>query len=157
MRILSSLVVGLAFLASQPAVAAPPVPNKLGECLKDSTSGKDRKDLARWIYMAMSAHPDMASLTTATPAQRVEVNKEMAQLVTRLLLENCSAQTRAVLQSDGSQGMLSAFQSLGEVAMMELMSNPDVSATITGYTKFLDQQKFEAILRNNPPATSGKK
>jgi hypothetical protein len=146
MRILPSLFLGLAFFTSQAAMANPAT-NQLGECLKSSTNGKDRTDLARWIFISMSAHPEMNKLTTVTPTTRNDADRGMAQLVTRLLTENCTEQTRAVMQAEGSQGMLSAFRSLGEVAMMELMSNAEVSATISGYTKFLDQGKFEALLR----------
>lgn len=146
MRVLSSLFLGLALLTSQAALANPGS-NQLGECLKSSTNGKDRTDLARWIFISMSAHPEMSKLTTITPAIRTDADKGMAQLVTRLLLQNCAEQTRAVMQAEGGQGMLSAFRSLGEVAMMELMSNPEVSATISGYTQFLDKEKFDALLR----------
>ena len=146
MRVLSSLFLGLALFTSQAAMANPGS-NQLGECLKSSTNGKDRTDLARWIFISMSAHPEMNKLTTITPAIRTDADKGMAQLVTRLLLQNCGEQTRAVMQAEGGQGMLSAFRSLGEVAMMELMSNPEVSATISGYTQFLDKEKFDALLR----------
>lgn len=146
MRVLSSLFLGLALFTSQAAMANPGS-NQLGECLKSSTNGKDRTDLARWIFISMAAHPEMGKLTTITPAIRTDADKGMAQLVTRLLLQNCAEQTRAVMQAEGGQGMLSAFRSLGEVAMMELMSNPEVSATISGYTQFLDKEKFDALLR----------
>lgn len=146
MRVLSSLFLGLALFTSQAAMANPGS-NQLGECLKSSTNGKDRTDLARWIFISMAAHPEMSKLTTITSAIRTEADKGMAQLVTRLLLQNCGEQTRAVMQAEGGQGMLSAFRSLGEVAMMELMSNPEVSATISGYTQFLDKEKFDALLR----------
>jgi len=146
MRILPSLFLGLALITSQAAMANP-VTNQLGECLKSNTNGKDRTDLARWIFISMSAHPEMSKLTTITPDIRNEADRGMAQLVTRLLIDNCAEQSRAVMQSEGGPGMLSAFRSLGEVAMMELMSNAEVSATISGYTKFLDQGKFEALLR----------
>ena len=144
MRILPILVLGLAVLAPQAAVAGPES-DALSTCLRDNTSGKDRKELARWMFLAMSAHPEIRSLTTATDATRNEADKRMGDLVTRLLTENCTAETRAAIEKGGSKNMIDAFKSLGEVAMAELMSNADVSTAISGYTKYIDKKKFEAI------------
>lgn len=70
----------------------------------------------------------------------------MAALVTRLLTVNCEKQTKEVTALEGSAGMFTAFKSLGEVAMRELMSNPDVTASVGGYAKYLDQKKLESVL-----------
>jgi hypothetical protein len=144
MRILTILFFFFAILAQQVAFASPQS-DALGACLKDNTSGKDRKELARWMFIAMSAHPEIRALTTATEATRTEADQRMAALVTRLLTENCPAQMRAAIEKGSNQGMVDAFKSLGEVAMMELMSNPDVSASIGGYTQFIDKKKFDAV------------
>lgn len=94
----------------------------------------------------MSAHPEIRSLSTANDAIRTESNKGMATLVTRLLADNCAAQTRAVVDKEGQQGMFNSFKALGEVAMMELMSNQEVSASVSAYAQFLDRKKLEAVL-----------
>lgn len=145
MRILAGLLFGMAVLSAQPALANP-VAHALGECLKDNTSGKERKELARWIFVSMAAHPDMRNLTTTTDATRLEASKGAAQLFTRLLTENCTTQTRAVVEQAGPSGMGDAFKALGEVAMMELMSNQEVARSINSYMQFLDKKKFEAAL-----------
>lgn len=145
MRMFAGLLLGLAALSLQPAWAASATTN-LSECLKDHSTGKDRKELVRWIFVAMSAHPDMRSLTNASDTTRQEASKSAAQLFTRLLTENCAVQTRAAVEQGGAQGMAEAFRSLGEVAMMELMSNTEVSSAISAYTQFLNKEKFEAAL-----------
>jgi hypothetical protein len=38
--------------------------------MADSSTGKDRKELARWIFVAMSSHPELKGLTTITPADQ---------------------------------------------------------------------------------------
>ena len=145
MRILPTLLISLAVLAPQTAMASPAT-EALGNCLKDNTSGKDRKELARWVFLAISAHPEIRSLSTASDATRTESSKGMAALVTRLLADNCAAQTRAVVEKDGHQGMFNSFKALGEVAMMELMSNQEVSASVSAYTQFVDKKRLEAVL-----------
>ena len=144
MRILAPLFLGLALVLPQAAMATP-ASDALGNCLKDNTSGKDRKDLARWIFVSMSAHPEIRSLSAISDAARTDTNKGMAELVTRLLTVNCAAQTRAAGQ-ESTSSMLASFKSLGEVAMMELMSNQAVSDSISGYVQFVDRKKVEAVL-----------
>ena len=144
MRILAPLFLGLALVLPQAAMASP-ASDALGNCLKDNTSGKDRKDLARWIFVSMSTHPEIRSMASITEAARTETNKGMADLVTRLLTVNCAAQTRAAGQ-EGPNSMLASFKSLGEVAMMELTSNPAVAESISAYVQFVDKKKVEAVL-----------
>lgn len=134
-----------AILSPMPALAGPDA-EVLGACLADNTSGKDRKDLARWIFLAMAAHPDLRDLTAADDRLRTDSNKGMASLVTRLLTVDCVVQARTAVQSEGGAGMSSAFKSLGELAMRELMSNPNVTAAVMGYTPFIDRKKFEAAM-----------
>lgn len=135
----------LATLAPLTAHAGPQA-DALSACLSDNTNGKERKDLARWVFLGMSAHPEIRSLTTADAKTRLESQKWMAALVTRLLSDNCAAQTKAAVASEGSAGMQAAFRSLGELAMRELMSNGDVAAALSGYEQFLDRKKLEAAL-----------
>ena len=145
MRLFALVFVSLA-LVVQPAMANT-APDPLSECLKDNTSGKDRKDLARWIFASMASHPDLRSLTAVADTTRLDANKQMGALVTRLLTVNCAAQTRLALQLSGGQGMATAFKSLGEVAMMELMSNPQVNEAVSAYAEFVDKKKMEEVLR----------
>ncbi|VXC64128.1 hypothetical protein [Massilia sp. 9I] len=144
MRILASLILSLAIVVPQAAMASP-ASDALGNCLKDNTSGKDRKDLARWIFVSMSAHPEIRSFAPVNEQIRTGTNKQMADLVTRLLTVNCAAQARAAGQ-EGPAGMLASFKSLGEVAMMELTSNPSVAESISAYVQFVDRKKIEEAL-----------
>ncbi|WP_245932819.1 hypothetical protein [Aquabacterium olei] len=120
----------------------------MSTCLTDNTSGKDRKDLARWIFVAMSVHPEIRSLSSVSPETRDQADKTMAALVTRLLTANCEKQTREVVSLEGNMGMYNAFRALGEVAMRELMGSPEVAASVGGYVRHLDQKKLESVFRS---------
>jgi hypothetical protein len=145
MRHLMLLALAFTLLSQQPVMAGPAA-DTLGRCLADNTSGKDRKELARWIYLALSAHPEIRGMSAATDDNRLASDKGMAALVTRLLADTCAAETRAVVQAEGNTGMFNAFKSLGELAMQELMSNPDVAAAVGGYARHLDSQRINAAL-----------
>jgi hypothetical protein len=121
----------------------------LTTCLTDSTTGKDRKDLARWIFIAMAAHPEMKDVSNLTPAAREASSKSVAALVTRLLTEQCAAQARALFaqSANATSALTTSFGALGKVAMQELMTDPRVNASTEEFMKYLDRQKFEAALR----------
>jgi hypothetical protein len=144
MRILATLFFSFAVLSQQAAMASPAA-DSLGACLKDSTSGKDRKELARWIVVSISTHPEIRSFISINEETRTDANQRMASLITRLLTENCTAQARSAI-AEGGQGFLDAFKPLGEVAMMELMSDRDVAAAVGAFNQFVDVKKLEAVL-----------
>lgn len=151
MRLISALMLCLSFLLPHAAFAAPTPSERLGTCLADSTTGKDRKELARWIFMAMAAHPDINELSAASQEQIIQSNKNMAALVTRLLTETCVTEVRAAMAdgnngSNGSSNLFQAFKTLGEVAMRELMGNRNVTKSVSDYTQYLDKKKIEGVL-----------
>ncbi|MEC5384089.1 hypothetical protein VVD49_00055 [Uliginosibacterium sp. H3] len=145
MTYVKALLISLVALFGYPAVAGP-YTTAAGTCLTDNTTGKERKELARWIFMAMAAHPEMRDLTTASAEARDKTDQSMGKLVTRLLSENCAAQTRAAVKNEGSESLKAAFGILGQLAMQEIMSNAEVNASIGGFEKYLDKQKLESAL-----------
>jgi hypothetical protein len=115
----------------------------LAQCLAENTSGRDRKDLARWVFFAMASHPEIRqyaapSLTT----DELKTHKAMADLVTRLLAESCLEQTQQAIVSGGSKTVEVAFRTLGELAMRELMSNPAVGESMSRFEKQIDQSRL---------------
>src|SRR5579863_8064334 len=61
----------------------------LRTCVTDNTSGKDRKDLAKWVFFAMAAHPEIKPYAQANvSAAADESSQKMAALVTRLLTDS---------------------------------------------------------------------
>ncbi|MBL8019002.1 MAG: hypothetical protein JNM27_05015 [Leptospirales bacterium] len=125
---------------------AGPQADALGRCLKDNTSATDRKELAKWVFVALSTHPEIRPLSNIPESKRDEFDRHLADLSTRLITENCKAEAREALRQEGVKAFETAFGLLGEVAMEELMSHPDVSASVSRYTKYLDKSKFEALV-----------
>jgi hypothetical protein len=140
-------VVVLLLSASLPAYAQQPA-DALRGCLADNTSGKDRKDLAKWIFLAIAAHPEMKNHATGDlPTAMDDASKTMGALVTRLLGESCAKETGAVLTSaQSSQAMQLAFQGLGTLAMQELMADPAVLASMGLFERYLDPTRLKTVL-----------
>ena len=125
-------------------------------CLSDHTSGKDRKLLGRWIFLAIGAHPEIARLSNATPADHEATSKEFADLLTRLVTEDCAGPLRTLASADGADSMRLAFEYLGGIAMQELMGNDKVNAAISGFEKHVDQRKLAEVFAGDKGATGGK-
>ncbi|MGD8992745.1 MAG: hypothetical protein PVI00_14915 [Desulfobacterales bacterium] len=117
----------------------------LGTCLVDSLTGKERKNLAKWIYFALAAHPEMSSYSNIKQDDRVKIDKYVGTLVTRLLAEDCASEFKSAQKTD-PLALRKAFELVGQVAMQELMTNQDVKTSITSYIQYADQKKIQAVL-----------
>lgn len=145
MKLKKFLFSAFALLTTLPALAGPDAV-ALTSCLTDNTSGKDRKDLAKWVFAAMSTHPEIREFANVPERVRDQTSNTMGVLVTRLLSEDCAKQTQAAIKNEGATAMQTAFRALGGLAMQELMSNPDVNASFSTFEKYLDRKKIEAAI-----------
>lgn len=136
-------LVGLSTLSTQ--ALSGPASDSLGVCLTDSLSGKERKQLARWIFFAMAAHPEMERFATITDADRDDADRVVGRLFTRLLAEDCAQEARLAVNEEGPVALQGAFELVGRVAMQELMTNQDVATSISNYGRYLDQEKLNSI------------
>ncbi|MFZ5748895.1 MAG: hypothetical protein ACOY45_14720 [Pseudomonadota bacterium] len=118
-----------AMIAAVPA-AAQQASDPLTRCLVSKTSPDDRKAMIRWVFGAMSASPAITDLTTTTQSQRDALAKQAGALYTRLLTQDCRAETLAILRSRGVDGLKASFGVLGEVAMNDLMTAPAVATEL---------------------------
>jgi hypothetical protein len=121
--------------------------NQLGICLTDSLTGKERKNLAKWIFFSISAHPEINPYSNVSEEDEDKTNEFVGKLVTRLMADDCPNQTIEALEEDGSMAIESAFRLVGQVAMQELITNQDVAASISGFEKYLDQEKLRALTK----------
>lgn len=145
-KMIKPLVSALAFSATfMPAISfAGPATDALASCVADNTTGKDRKDLAKWVFVAMSAHPEIKPLSKASDAVKESLDKNLASLATKLITESCRAEAHQAFSTEGEKSFEFAFHALGRLAMQELTTNPAVSASFSNYVKYLDRSKFEA-------------
>ena len=117
----------------------------MGSCMVDSMTGKERKEMAKWVFFAMAAHPEIEEYSKVPQSAKVASDKFIANVVTRLLTDDCLAETRAGVKKDGQAAIVNAFELVGKVAMQELMTNKDVMESIAGYAKYLDNDKMNQI------------
>jgi hypothetical protein len=122
----------------------------MARCLVSATTTKDKTDLVRWIFSNAALHPEVASISSITPERRAEINRLAGALLERLLTESCRKQTQDALKYEGQLAMQTSFQVLGQVAMLELMSNPAVGAGFSGIGKYIDETKLKELAPGTP-------
>jgi hypothetical protein len=144
-NILKSITIILGLVMAMPAMAQSPS-HQLGTCLIDSINGKERKQLAKWIFFAIAAHPEISSYAKITPKDVNKTDQYIGGLITRMLVEDCPTQLKAAQQAD-PMAIRKSFELVGKVAMQELMTNKNVTSAITNYAKYADQKKIQAILK----------
>lgn len=142
------------------ACAAPtwagPSADAVQECFADHTSSRDRKDLARWIFLALAVHPEIRSLSAATSSDRLQSNQTVGKLYTRLLTETCANEVRTLVRTEGPAGLNNAFESLGRLAMQELMTHREVANSIDQLVQHVDQIRLAGMLSSAAAQGRGK-
>ena len=132
-------------VSAVPALAQRQEPfGALTTCVTDNTSGRDRKDLAKWVFIAMAAHPEMKPYADASASAAADESAQrMAVLFTRLLTDSCVNEMKAVVQiGQVSQALQLAFQGLGQLAMQELMADQAVQASMGLFDRYVDQERL---------------
>lgn len=144
--LLSLLAAGVllaAAAAPAPALANPTV-DAAKVCFSDNTTGRDRKLLGKWIFLALAGHPEIRAFSKASPEDNEQVSRELAALFMRLVTEDCVGEMKQLARMGGAEAMKLPFQHLGQIAMQELMGNPDVAANISAFERYVDEGKLEA-------------
>lgn len=137
----------LPVLAFSPMAVANEAIDNVAVCLTNNTSTGDRADLVRWIFVAMSKHPQISSLSGSTAEQDEAAIRRAGELFTRLIADNCATQIRAMVAVHGEQSLSVAFEVLGRVAMEDLMTHPDVQGVFTGLDRYADGERIDRVIQ----------
>lgn len=135
------LLASSVLMATQFASAGPTV-DQLSNCLVKSTTATDKKTVLQWTFVALSTHPDLKSFSNVTEIQKEQLDRNLAQVLQRILVDQCSAQTKAVIQAEGLQAVGDSFQELGRITGEEIVKNPEVNQQLKGVIRYIDLNKL---------------
>ncbi|MGE8594190.1 MAG: hypothetical protein ACN6NY_02940 [Acinetobacter faecalis] len=138
----SSLLVVLALMGATQMASASATVDQLSDCLVKSTTDADKKVVLQWTFVALSAHPDLQSFSQVTTEQRDGLDKNLAQVLQRILVDQCSAETKAVIQTDGLQAVGDSFQELGQETGEQILKTPEIKDQYKGLVRYLDLSKL---------------
>jgi len=126
---------------AQFAVAGPTV-DQLSDCLVKATTATDKTTVLQWTFAALSTHPDLKALSNVSDAQRTQLDQKFAQVLQRVIVEQCAAQTKAVIAAEGVQAVGDSFQELGRTTGEDIIKNPEVKKQLQGVLRYIDLNKL---------------
>ena len=135
-------VLALSMLGASQMAAAGPTVDQLSDCLVKSTTAADKTTVLQWTFVALSAHPELKKFSNVNEEQRTQLDKNLAQVLQRILVEQCSAQTKAVIQAEGMQAVGDSFQELGSITGEEILKTPEVKEQLKGVVRYIDLNKL---------------
>lgn len=117
----------------------------MSRCLVEKTTLEDKTALVQWIFVAMSRHPSVVSLTKVTEDDIKLSNQRAGALFMKLLTESCVDVTKKAIKAEGPIAIQVSFQVLGQAAVGELFTSTEVSKVMAGLDQYLDSKKLEAL------------
>lgn len=121
---------------------AGPTVDQLSDCLVKATTATDKTTVLQWTFVALSAHPELKSFSNVTDEQRNQLDQKFAQVLQRVIVDQCAAQTKAVIQAEGIQAVGESFQELGRSTGDEIIKNPAVKQQLKGVIRYVDLNKL---------------
>lgn len=133
--------------AAQSVVATPNgAARDLGNCLIGKSTGDDRIVLMRWLGSSMAMAPQLSDVVKVDQAAKDAIDREMAGLFLSLFGDRCGEYTKVLLENRDQAGIKAASAMLGEIAMGELLSKPEMSAALGAYQAYIDEAEFAAMM-----------
>ncbi len=134
--------------AASGAQAAPGAyTNALTKCIVQSTTDTDKRLVVTWVFSVIALHPDVQNLMSVSDAERDDANKRIANLFETLLTKTCRTEATEAIKYEGDAAIGKSFEVLGQIAMRELLTNPQVNAGLAGFAKYIDTQRLEEVLK----------
>lgn len=142
---IQKIFIGIFISVTTLSASAVPTADALTSCITDNTTGKERKEMVKFIFMALASHPEIKEISKITESDREKTYQAFANTLTRLLTQNCAEETRNSLKTGSKEDLQSAFRAFGQLGARELMTNPDVATSLSNFERYLDTKKLEAL------------
>ncbi|MCC7200445.1 MAG: hypothetical protein IT483_13115 [Gammaproteobacteria bacterium] len=118
----------------------------LSRCFVEKTTKDDRARLVRWLFTAAASNPALAGIyAKITPEQMEAANKDAGGLLMQLLTNTCVEQARKAAQYE-PQWLPASMQVLFGVAGAEMFAGPEVTQSVAGIGKYLDEKKLQELV-----------
>ena len=130
---------------SNKPIFAGPFGDEMAKCLVTSTSNRDRTKLVKWMFRVYGEHPEVSYMVDLSDREKKVIDKDIADVFTRLLSEDCLDETKKALDYEGDNVMFTAFQALGQVAAQGFNVNPIVERNINKFTEFIEYEKLDYL------------
>ena len=130
---------------SNKPIFAGPFGDEMARCLVTSTTKRDRAKLVKWIFRIYSDHPEVSYMVNLSDRDKKVIDKDTADIFTRLLSEDCIDETKKALNYEGYEIMSNAFIILGQVAAKDFNENPNVKKSSNKFADLIDYEKLDYL------------
>ncbi len=120
--------------------------NRFANCLTQNTTERDKVVLVRWLFSAVAQHSALESEFNIPAEKSTNHEIAVADYMQYILGSICLEEAKNVLNYEGEEAFAKSFEILGEVAMMSLIDDPNVSHALENWITHLDPnfiKKFE--------------
>ena len=131
-------------ISNQPTFAGP-FADEMAKCLVTSTNNRDRNKLLKWMFKIYSDHPEVSYMVDLSDREKKVIDKEMADLFTRLLSEDCFEESKNAQKYEGNIVFVNAFRILGQTAAQGFTGNPDVQRSMKKVYGLMDYKKLDYL------------
>ena len=135
------LVLGL--LTLSPLAISGEHTDRLSDCLISTPTEEDKLNLVKWMFTAIALHPAVEEIAGVSLSDREQANREMAELLVKLLSRSCYNETRLALQNEGNLALQTSFSVFGQLAATNLLSDPDVAAGLASLETYISAEDLE--------------
>ena len=131
-------------ISNQPTFAGP-FGDEVARCLVTSTNNRDKTKLVKWIFRVYGDHPEVSYMVDLSDREKKVIDKDVAEIFTRLLSKDCRDETKKALYYEGDNVMSTAFSILGQAAAKGFNDDPTVKRSINKFTEFIDTEKLNYL------------
>ena len=130
---------------SNKPIFAGPFGDEMARCLVTSTNNRDRNKLLKWLFRVYGEHPEVSYMVDISEREKKVIDKDVADIFTRLLSEDCMDETKKAKKYEGDNAMVTAFEILGQVAANGIMDNPNVGRSMNKFSEHIDIEKLDYL------------
>ena len=112
--------------------------NKFANCLMQNTTERDKVVLVRWMFSAVAQHSALESEFNIPLEKSTNHEIAVADYMQYILGSICLEEAKNVLNFEGEDAFVKSFEYLGELAMMSLIDDPNVSSALENWIIHLD-------------------
>ncbi len=133
------------FNISNEPIFAGPFGDEMARCLVTSTNKRDKAKLVKWVLKVYGEHPEVSNMVNLSEREKNVIDKDVAQIFTRLLSEDCADETKKALDYEGDKVMYTAFSVLGQVAAKGFNEHPNVANSMNKFIELIDTEKLDYL------------
>lgn len=134
-------------IVMSPLLCNAQVPVALGKCIVANITAGDRKDLARWVFLSMVAHPEVRQFSNARAEAAEAAARKVGTLFTRTMRDVCANEVQEAARAEGPPVVPSAINFFTQLGVQELMTNRDVLGALSSFSQFADKEGIDRNAR----------